>query len=282
MKRIADGVSLATSRYWQTNTGLIDTDAGVVLVDAGVFPDEMRSIAKALDAPIAAGITTHEHWDHMLWSTELGTSVPRYASADAVRAADATRPTLLERLAREEKAWGAAWDHELFGRLTVHRVGALEPSIHLIALPGHAAGQVGVWVDDADVFFAADTASDIDPPALPDDAEGVNRYLETLCRMIELVAGARTVVPGHGKPCSASEARGRLALDRVYLDATIEMSRGGGENDVAAMSERIAERLEDPRLLTPTGWQLHVENVTSLLTRTPASVLPAMPPAAPC
>jgi len=281
MRRIADGVSLATSRYWQTNTGLIATDDGIVLVDAGVFPDEMRAIAKAVDAPIVAGITTHEHWDHMLWSKELGASVPRYASAEAVRAAEATRATLLERLAREEEAWGAAWDHELFGRLTVHRVGALDPSIRLIALPGHAPGQVGVWVEDADVFFTADTASDIDPPALSDDAEGASRYLETLRRMIELVADARTVAPGHGGPCSASDARGRLELDRAYLDATIELSRGAGENDVAIVSERIAERLDDPRLLTPTGSQLHVENVMSLLTRTPASEPPAAPPKAP-
>jgi glyoxylase-like metal-dependent hydrolase (beta-lactamase superfamily II) len=228
MKPIADGVTVVTSRYWQTNTGMIATDAGVVLVDAGVFPDEMRSLAKAVEAPIIAGITTHEHWDHMLWSKELGSSVPRYASPDAARVAEAERTMLLGRVAREEKAPGEEWDTELFGRLIAHEVGVFDPvasCIQLIALPGHTAGQIGVWVDDADVFFVGDTASDIDPPALPDDAVGAVRYLETLRRTIKLVADARVVVPGHGTPCGAPDASARLALDRVYLDDDRDVER---------------------------------------------------------
>lgn len=35
-----------------------------------------------------------------------------------------------------------------------------------IGLPGYAASQMGMWVD-VDVLFAADMASDIDPPATP-------------------------------------------------------------------------------------------------------------------
>jgi hydroxyacylglutathione hydrolase len=200
MHQIAAGIAVATSGYWQTNSGLIRTEKGIVLVDAGVLPDEMRALAIACDgSPIIAGISTHEHWDHLLWSAELGVDVPRYASPDAVGVAIAGRSRLLRRLDREEKDWGVRWDRDLFGRTVAHDTGILDqdgaPSLRLIDLPGHTPGQIGVWVDGANVLFAADTVSDIDPPALPADRVGARTYLQTLRRMFDLVGDARVVVP---------------------------------------------------------------------------------------
>ena len=271
MQQVATGVEIATSRYWQTNSGLIKTEAGVVMVDAGVLPTEMRTLAEACDgSPVVAGISTHEHWDHLLWSAALGADVPRYASSIAVGSAIADRDALLRRLAGEEEGLGVRWDRDLFGRTVAYDVGtpALDaiPSLRLIGLAGHTEGQIGVWVDGAGVLFAGDTVSDIDPPALPADRAGARVYLDTLGRMEDLVSEARVVVPGHGTPCGATEARGRLARDRRYVHVLFEaIEVVPASRDVDVVCARIAAVAQDPRLETPGGHQLHIRNVTDLL-----------------
>ena len=261
---------MASSRYWQTNSGLITTTGGIVLVDAGVFPHEMESLAQITRGTrIVAGISTHEHWDHLLWSEALGADVLRYASLRTTRAAGTDRDRLLQRLEREEARWSVSWDRFLFGRVTAHdadELPALSPRIQLIDMAGHAAGQIGVWVEGVDVLFAADTASDIDPPALPDDLEGVTRYISTLHRMLETIGDASVIVPGHGTPCLPAEARRRLIRDRRYLDVILEEARPDDTPpDVLVTSKRIAAMLDDPRLSSSGGWQLHLENVALLL-----------------
>jgi glyoxylase-like metal-dependent hydrolase (beta-lactamase superfamily II) len=267
--RVAEGVQVATSRYWQTNSGLITTTSGSVLVDAGVFPHEMRSLAQTAKGRIVAGISTHEHWDHLLWSEALGAGIPRYASPRTCRAMDTDRDGLLQRLEQEEARWGVSWDRALFGRVEAQPAGelaALAPPIRLIDLAGHAAGQIGVWVEGVDVLFAADTASDIDPPALADDLEGVTVYISTLERMLGTVGDASVVVPGHGAPCGPAEARRRLLEDRRYLDVVLEEAwPHDASADVVTTSRRIAAMLDDRRLSSSGGWELHLENVATIL-----------------
>ena len=265
MRQIADGVAIATSRYWQTNTGVIRTDAGVVMVDAGVLPSELQAIATASDGSIVAGVSTHEHWDHLLWSEALGADVPRFASAIAAEAAVANRVALLQRRGGRGDL-GVAWDRDLFGRTIAHEPGVMDlgpGSPELIALPGHAPGQFGLWAPGAAVLFAGDTGSDIDPPALPADRAGVDTYLSTLDRMLDLVAEARVVVPGHGTPCDGAEAGRRLARDRRYVDAVLDVIDRA--LDVPAAIVAFAAAVEDPRLDSPGGRQLHRQNVTDLL-----------------
>ncbi|MEX0988922.1 MAG: MBL fold metallo-hydrolase [Actinomycetota bacterium] len=271
MREVAAGVAVSTSRYWQTNSGLVRTEAGFVVVDGGVLPSEMRALATACDgSPIVVGISTHEHWDHLLWSPDLGVAVPRYASSDAVDAAITDRVALLRRLDREEEGWGVRWERDLFARTVVHDLGTVDlggaPRLQLIALPGHSTGQVGVWVGGADVLFVGDTVSDIDPPALPGDRESARTYLETLRRTNDLVGEAHVIVPGHGTPCDPAEARRRLARDRRYLDVLLDsVDREPGSRDVHAVSARVASIVDDPRLDTAGGSRLHVENVADML-----------------
>lgn len=273
MQQVAAGITVATSRYWQTNSGLIRTEAGFVVVDGGVLPSEMRALAETCDgSPIVAGISTHEHWDHLLWSKDLGVDVPRYASSGAVDTAIADRTALLQRLDREEKEWGVRWERDLFGRTVAHDVGTFDHDgiplpLRLIDLHGHSPGQIGVWADGADVVFVGDTASDIDPPALPGDRAGTRMYAETLDRMVDLVGDARVVVPGHGTPCDAAEAKRRLARDRRYLEVLLEaVEPERAPFDVRSASARVTSTVDDRRLDTPGGRQLHLQNVTDLLS----------------
>jgi glyoxylase-like metal-dependent hydrolase (beta-lactamase superfamily II) len=203
-----------------------------------------------------------------LWSATLGADVPRYASAVAADAAVTDRVALLRRLEAEEASWGVAWDRDLFGRTIAHDPGAMDlggGSPELIALPGHAPGQLGVWLPASAVLFAGDTASDIDPPALPTDRAGADTYLSTLGRMLDLVADARVVVPGHGSPCDGEAAERRLTRDRRYVDAVFDVVDQGRSRDVAAAIATIAAAVEDSRLDTPGGRQLHLQNLTDLL-----------------
>src|SRR5260370_41459532 len=59
-----------------------------------------------------AGFATHPHWDHVLWSAELG-EVPRFASPLTVAAAVRERARLIEGVQRS----APGHDLDLFGRL---------------------------------------------------------------------------------------------------------------------------------------------------------------------
>ena len=60
---------------------------GVLLIDAGIYSSEMAGLAKDLQElgrPVVAGFSTHPHWDHLLWHTDLGPA-PRYGTARCAR-----------------------------------------------------------------------------------------------------------------------------------------------------------------------------------------------------
>src|SRR5204863_7980926 len=73
-------VIVRRSRFWATNTTIVTASAGCLLVDPGVYPDELRATAGRLAGPVLAAVHTHAHWDHLLWTPELGDAVPRFVT----------------------------------------------------------------------------------------------------------------------------------------------------------------------------------------------------------
>ena len=117
LTEITAGVLVATARqYTTTSTVVRSRDGGCLVIDPAVSPGEVAGLAADLAGlglrPVA-GFATHPHWDHLLWSRELG-DVPRYASALAAAAAVRERAGLVDGV--QESAPGH--DLDLFARVT--------------------------------------------------------------------------------------------------------------------------------------------------------------------
>jgi hydroxyacylglutathione hydrolase len=221
LTEIAPGVLVATSSFALTTTTVVaGPGGGCLLIDPGVTVGELAGLAGELAdrslVPVVAW-STHPHWDHVLWSRELG-DAPRYAAPAAVHIAETERAGMVG--ATENSAPGH--DLELFGRLVPLAAAAVPwdgPAAQLIVHDAHAPGHGAVFLPDTGVLVAGDMCSDAEIPLLDTEADDAfGDYRTGLARLAE-VAGVRQVVPGHGHVGDAAEFRGRLAADSRYLDA---------------------------------------------------------------
>src|SRR5229473_1166306 len=89
LKQVAEGVLIHQSEFCQSNAVVVQGRAGVLLIDPGVLGNEMTDLAndlRELGQPVAAGFSTHPHWDHLLWHARLG-AAPRYGTAQCAATA---------------------------------------------------------------------------------------------------------------------------------------------------------------------------------------------------
>jgi glyoxylase-like metal-dependent hydrolase (beta-lactamase superfamily II) len=205
--------------------------AGVLLIDAGIYGSEMACLANDLsDAgqTVVAGFSTHPHWDHVLWHARFG-SAPRYGTARCAA-------TIRDRLSgphwkdsiagwiTPDIAGQISWD--LFGRVTglpaeTARIPWDGPQVRIIEHQAHAAGHAALLIEERGVLVAGDMLSDALIPMLDlsDTADPIEDYLAAL-RLIEGVAGdVDVLVPGHGSIGGADQVRARIDQDRAYVQA---------------------------------------------------------------
>jgi glyoxylase-like metal-dependent hydrolase (beta-lactamase superfamily II) len=222
LQEIAPGVLMATADFATTNSTVVaGNDGGCLVIDPAVSVAEIDALAADLRAAAlrpAAGLATHPHWDHMLWSRELG-DVPRYAAPGAVAVAESMRAEMLAELQRS----APGHELELVGRVSAlaEDAGNIRwngPAVQLIVHDGHAPGHAAVYLPEAGVLVAGDMLSDIEIPLLDYVADDpLGDYLTGLERLAA-VAGVRWLIPGHGRLGDAAEFRRRVAADRRYLD----------------------------------------------------------------
>ena len=120
LTEIAPGVLVATSSYAMTTTTVVTGSPGsgeCLLIDPAVTVAELTALAAELGSlglRAAVAWSTHPHWDHVIWSRELG-DAPRYAAPAAVNIAETERDGILDGIRR------AAPGHDLalIGRLRV-------------------------------------------------------------------------------------------------------------------------------------------------------------------
>lgn len=274
MNRITDTVSTRQSAVWQTNTGIIDTGEGIILVDPGILADELDALVASLDGKsIVAGFATHSHWDHILWTPNLG-SAPRYASAETCELVMAQA----ERIARnldafeqhiaEKYGLGPQWDRSMFLDLQPLPLGPNTIAgipCELVPIPGHADGQVALVLPDHDVAFVADTLSPVEAPALAEGEGQRERYLETLDRLQEIIDRVSWIIPGHGSVADRAEAQRRLDLDRRYLTGLPRLIAAApadqSDEDLAAA---ILADLGETRVSPGISAEMHIDNVRML------------------
>lgn len=222
LTEIAPGVLVATSELFITTTTVVTGRAGRCLViDPAVTVAELAALAAELAAAglrPEAGFATHPHWDHVLWSRDLG-DVPRYAAPRAVTTAVTERDGLVSGV--QEGAPGH--DLALFGQLTALApdAGAIPwdgPQALVVTHDGHAPGHSAVFLPGTGTLIAGDMLSDIEIPLLDlAEPDPLGDYRTGLARLAEL-AGVRQVVPGHGAVGDAAEFRRRVTADFGYLD----------------------------------------------------------------
>jgi hydroxyacylglutathione hydrolase len=221
LTEVAPGVLVATSRFMATNTVVVTSGHGALVVDPGVHLDELESLGAELARrhlePVG-GFATHAHWDHVLWHGDLG-EVPRWASRPTVTAGLAHHQELVD----QAEAIVELDDDRLGLSLTPVVEGALPwdgPDAVLVTHDAHAVGHTGLHLPDLGVLIAGDMGSDIEVPLLEHGVPGPQAllaYHEGLDRLADLDR-VDVVITGHGHVCDGAMWRRRLDADRRYLD----------------------------------------------------------------
>jgi hydroxyacylglutathione hydrolase len=222
LTEVVPGVLVATADYDTTTTTVITAPGGDCLViDPAVTVADLSALAAELAGAglrPRAGFATHPHWDHVLWSRELGT-VPRYAAPAALTITTSMRAEMIA--AVEDSAPGH--DLTLFADLVALPGDATHipwdgPAAQVIVHDGHVPGHAAVFLPGTGVLVAGDMLSDIEIPLLDTAAaDPLGDYRAGLRRLAE-VPGVRWLVPGHGHVTDAAGFRRRAAADTRYLD----------------------------------------------------------------
>jgi len=221
-RELVPGVLVATAEYATTTSTVVTADdGGCLVIDPAVSVADLAVLTADLAGAglrPRAGFATHPHWDHVLWSRDLG-DVPRYAAPGAVTIAETERDGMVDML--QQSAPGH--DLELFGRLLPLPAGAGQipwdgPAARVIIHDGHAPGHAAVFLPDAGVLIAGDMLSDIEIPILDTVADDPFGDYQTGLQRLAAVSGVRWLVPGHGHIADAAEFRRRLDADTRYLD----------------------------------------------------------------
>lgn len=192
------------------NMGLVEAKTGLIAIDTGLDKQSAKILLRAAETigrPIVAIVNTHAHADHYGGNAFLvkHRQIPVYAPRGE---AEVMRRPLLE----PEYLWhGAKPLPGLKNKFLLAEVSAVQEEfladsvfevdglpLQVIALPGHAAHQVGILAHD--VFFAADAYFDtavVDKHGIP----FMVNYEATLFSAKKVATTkAAWVVPGHGAP----------------------------------------------------------------------------------
>jgi glyoxylase-like metal-dependent hydrolase (beta-lactamase superfamily II) len=192
--------------------------------------------------PPTVGLSTHAHYDHLLWHPSYG-SVPRWASAETCRLAIEEREVGLAEL-------GADWPADLaalygdvapFTDLTLPWSGT---DVVLLTHDAHIPGHTAAWLPEHRLLIAGDMLSDVEIPLPSEAPDALDAYVAGLWLLAAYAEAAAIVVPGHGSP--TSDGRGRLEADLRYLHA-VTTGRG----------------VTDPRLDNPGMADAHAQTMRS-------------------
>jgi glyoxylase-like metal-dependent hydrolase (beta-lactamase superfamily II) len=231
LRQVTDGVLVHESEFVQSNAVVVQGRAGVLLIDPGIRGDEMACLANdlhELGQPVAAGFSTHPHWDHVLWDAQFG-AAPRYGTARCAS-------TIRDRLS--EPGWNARIARllppDIAGQIPLDLLGLITglpaetaripwdgPPVRIIEHQAHASGHAALLIEEHGVLVAGDMLSDVLIPMLDlnDTADPIQDYLAAL-RLLEGAADdVDVLVPGHGSIGGADQVRVRIEQDRAYVHA---------------------------------------------------------------
>ena len=221
LSELVPGFAVLHSRAMAYNAGVLVRGNDAVLIDAGLFADEVDQLRSYIYAQAVVPtriVLTHSHWDHVL-GPEYFPGVPVVQQAESTDVLHGFRHEI------ERQVTGWEWQNRVERELpfvmpepdqtfTDRLELALgDKSIELIHAPGHAPEQLVVYDRAEATLWAADMLSDIEIPFVMQSLKAYQATLERLARL-----DVRVLVPGHGAATKdIAEIRQRFALDQAYL-----------------------------------------------------------------
>ncbi|MFC6237498.1 MBL fold metallo-hydrolase [Longivirga aurantiaca] len=241
---VTSGVWVAQSRRYATNsTVLLDGHGGALVIDPSWDPDELAAIPAdlaSLGVRCVAGLSTHVHYDHVMWHPDLG-DVPRWATPGTIAMVDADRDGVVAPLRGDlpdDLVDLAARDlRPIDGELLEWTGPTAVVHVHHAHAPHHLA----LELPDLGLLVAGDMLSDIELPMPDKDDTDLANYLGGLERLRGSVSRSHLLVPGHGSV--SSRPMERYDADARYLDAVVRLG-ASDDTRIADMADLHAANLE--------------------------------------
>lgn len=211
------------------NLGVITTKEGIVVIDT---PSNLTTAVKWRDELAKIGsvryvINTEEHFDHCQTSWFFpGVLITSQETRDKI--AKVSVAEMKERIRRREPAAAPLLDtYQLrladiafTGDLTFH-LGA--HTFHLIPLPGHTTGGIGVFIPEERVVFTTDCIFYKVKTWLQEADPAV--WLESLCKLAAL--DVDFMVPGHGGVCRKDYVSEQTKIVKQWVEVMKSAITGG-------------------------------------------------------
>jgi hydroxyacylglutathione hydrolase len=263
-------MTIHQAEMFHTNTGILKTAEGFILVDPAFTQADFERIAAFTDPhPILAGFSTHAHYDHLFWSSLFGNETPRYCSEGTLGQITHHRKEIVDEfLALENDPYNV---NQCIYNKHLALLSCFSTDLHylndisvaVVAIPGHLQGQTAFLFPDYQTLFAADTLSNTEPPSIEGSRQSLRDYLETLGTLGELIGQVAWIVPGHGDPADRSDAKARLEMDRRYLEALQNLKVDDFSNGLEALASEFILHIDEPRANSSDSWQIHLQNLQS-------------------
>jgi cyclase len=229
VKKLADGVYVHTGNGFDSNSGIILTDEGVIVIDTGQNPiesrDIMATVKKLTSMPVRIVIDTEPHADHTTGHFVFPGAVIVAAAGggDSMRAADRAAPNRIQTMSATSPEMKAALEGykfitptiEYHDRMTINLGGK---TLELIYMKGvHSESDNAVWLPKERVVFSASAfvvnqINILRPFVTIPDILAAGKMMRAL--------NPQFVVPGHGTPGTVKifddgEKYYALLMDRV-------------------------------------------------------------------
>jgi cyclase len=240
IKKFGDGIYVYVGKNFKSNTGIILTQDGVVLIDSGHEPTDSRAVMDAVKKltplPVRFLIDTEPHPDHTTGHFVFASTATIIAAAGAgesMRNRERQTPDRIEKLAATSPEMKAALEGYKFipphveysDRMTLY-VG--ERTFELRHMKGvHSEADTAIWLAKERVLFAASAFA----------SEQVNIFRPFVNISDILAAGKMMkalnpehVIPGHGPPTTT----------KLFDD---------GEKYYALLVERVAAKVKEGKSL---------------------------------
>jgi cyclase len=213
VKKLADGVYVHTGKGFESNSGIILTDEGVVVVDTGQNPiesrDIMATVKKLTSLPVRLVIDTEPHADHTTGHFVFSPPAIVVAAAgagDSMRGREREDPQRIQKLAATSPEMKAALDGYRFipphieyqQRMAIDLGGR---AFQLMYLKGvHSEADSAIWLPKERVIFSASAFVNnqiniLRPFVTIPDILAAGKMMKAL--------NPEHVVPGHGAPTTA-------------------------------------------------------------------------------
>jgi cyclase len=210
VQKLADGVYVHTGKGFDSNSGIILTREGVVVIDTGQNPiesrDIMATVKKLTSMPVRLVIDTEPHGDHTTGHYVFSPPALVVAAAgggESMRNADRAAPDRITRLGATSPEMKAALEGyrfippniEYHDKMTINLGGK---TLELTYLKGvHSESDTAIWLPKERVVFSASAFVNnqiniLRPFVTIPDILAAGKMLKAL--------NPEHVVPGHGIP----------------------------------------------------------------------------------